>query len=624
MQNMTYALEERIGDPSLFCGRKREMELLLNWAGDIPRKISKSRALLGRRKSGKTAIMQRLFNILWNQKGRVVPFYIEVHKDDQWLLDFSDRYFRTFVSQYLSFQTRTVLLPDNAPWDMDDLEVMGRDMGNDNLIRRIGTFRKYFEAGRVENARSLAFHTPGWFAGMENFFALVMIDEIQFMTKYIFRDEDCKIPTKNLPGAYHGLSESKTAPMLVSGSYVGWMTQMIQDMFKGGRLKRTPISPKLIPDKGLEAVYRYAENREEAISDECAVVINFLTQSDPFYIATLFRSDWPDRDFTSVRGTIRTLTYEIRNRDGEIFGTWSEYIDSTVKEVNDKYAKKILLFLSRERFRECTRDEIRDHLAGELDDRQLEERLRTLEYGNLVSKGSNNFRYCGIPDDILDLIFRDLYQEEIEKDRPNIGSELADKVRKLEKEKKSLRGAVSELRGRMLEFVVFREMNRYRKKRTPVRNLRQRIRPLAGARHADRMEEILTACCESRFDMVRMNYHVQLPGIAARELDVLAEGSDADSCHALVFEMKNRNKKNPPSEDEAESFVAKVNVLKQHIKKKGKNLRFVCPVYLSAKGFDPDVEAWLHEHGVFTSDMEYWDGINLPSENRSQVSSFKF
>ncbi|MCP4489996.1 MAG: hypothetical protein GY820_22150, partial [Gammaproteobacteria bacterium] len=59
MQNMTYALKERIGDPSLFCGRDREMELLTDWAENIPREISKSRALLGRRKCGKTAIMQR-------------------------------------------------------------------------------------------------------------------------------------------------------------------------------------------------------------------------------------------------------------------------------------------------------------------------------------------------------------------------------------------------------------------------------------------------------------------------------------------------------------------------------------------------------------------------------------
>jgi hypothetical protein len=76
-KNMKYALKERIGDPALFCGRRQEMELLMNWVNVIPKEIAKSRALLGRRKCGKSAIMQRLFNILWNQNGLVIPFYFD-------------------------------------------------------------------------------------------------------------------------------------------------------------------------------------------------------------------------------------------------------------------------------------------------------------------------------------------------------------------------------------------------------------------------------------------------------------------------------------------------------------------------------------------------------------------
>jgi len=49
---MKYVLEERIGNPDLFCGRDEEMSLLLAWATRIPKKVSKSHALLGRRKSG--------------------------------------------------------------------------------------------------------------------------------------------------------------------------------------------------------------------------------------------------------------------------------------------------------------------------------------------------------------------------------------------------------------------------------------------------------------------------------------------------------------------------------------------------------------------------------------------
>ncbi len=110
---MIYALEEKIGDPSLFCGRRKQLDLLLGWADKIPDKASKSRALLGRRKCGKTALMQRLFNILWNRNDKVIPLYIEVRDTDQWLLRFSDTYLRTYLSQYFSFKNRTPLSPDN-------------------------------------------------------------------------------------------------------------------------------------------------------------------------------------------------------------------------------------------------------------------------------------------------------------------------------------------------------------------------------------------------------------------------------------------------------------------------------------------------------------------------------
>jgi hypothetical protein len=202
---MKYALEERIGDPSLFCGRKPQMELLINWANTIPRKIAKSRALLGRRKSGKSAIMQRLFNILWNQNDMVIPFYFEMQDYDQWLLEFVDTYYRTFVSQYLSFKMRTVLAPNNRPWEFDKLIEMAAEIEDQQTLEDINSFQKGLAAEKIDQAMNWAFTAPGVFAGNNNAFVLVMIDEIQYMTKYIFRDKECQYLIRRLPGAYHGL-----------------------------------------------------------------------------------------------------------------------------------------------------------------------------------------------------------------------------------------------------------------------------------------------------------------------------------------------------------------------------------------------------------------------------------
>jgi len=57
---MQYPLTEKIGDPELFVGREKEFRQINKWLGNIPKRLSKSRVILARRKSGKTAFVQRI------------------------------------------------------------------------------------------------------------------------------------------------------------------------------------------------------------------------------------------------------------------------------------------------------------------------------------------------------------------------------------------------------------------------------------------------------------------------------------------------------------------------------------------------------------------------------------
>ena len=75
---MQIYLKEKIGNPALFTGRKRELNSLLQWIEKIKLEISKSKAIISRRKTGKSALMQRLFNIVFEQNDKVVPFYFEI------------------------------------------------------------------------------------------------------------------------------------------------------------------------------------------------------------------------------------------------------------------------------------------------------------------------------------------------------------------------------------------------------------------------------------------------------------------------------------------------------------------------------------------------------------------
>ncbi len=75
MSGLTIALAEEIGNPNLFIGRKQELQFYLCWAEGTKNLLSRSQAILSRRKKGKTALVQRLFNILYSKNDPcVIPF----------------------------------------------------------------------------------------------------------------------------------------------------------------------------------------------------------------------------------------------------------------------------------------------------------------------------------------------------------------------------------------------------------------------------------------------------------------------------------------------------------------------------------------------------------------------
>jgi len=600
---MIYALEERIGDPSLFCGRQQEMSLLMNWINRIKIKRAKSKAMLGRRKSGKTAIMERLFNILWNQNDRIVPFYFEVKDQNKWLLHFADDYLRTCLTQYISFLTRVPLQPNRHKWSWDILLKKANEINKNSIIERITLFLEYYKQENEDEAINIAVETPYWFYGQDNYHFVIMIDEIQYMTKYIYKDKEEKIQAYNLPGIYHGMVELRFCPMLVSGSYIGWMTRMMSEMFVGGRLRGMSISSSLSFEEGMTAVYKYADYNHIELNEDVAIVINTLAQSNPYYISSILETEWPKRNFSSFSGIVKTFANEIIDKDSELHRTWIEYIQSTFHEVNDIYARKILLMLSKDRDKEYARDEIMSAIGWPEDkESELQKKLSQLIYGDLITEGSSAYHYKGIDDDVLHLIFYHKFQYEIYHQKANVQNELHKKIQNLEKDKRSMQSTINELKGRMLELVVWRELNKCKKENKPIKDIRNRLRTVVS--NNENMEEQIKIVENATFDMVWMNYFLNSPATMPLEMDVLATREEDNYIFALAFETKNRNEINLPSMDECKVFINKLELLKQSFDL-NKQLN-IYGVYFSANGFSDDVELWLHERGILTVDWERW------------------
>ena len=85
---MKIYLKEKIGNPELFTGRKKE---------GIKKEILMSTAILSRRKTGKTALLQRLYNLTFEKNDGGIPFYYEVKEGKRWALEFCKDFFLTFI-----------------------------------------------------------------------------------------------------------------------------------------------------------------------------------------------------------------------------------------------------------------------------------------------------------------------------------------------------------------------------------------------------------------------------------------------------------------------------------------------------------------------------------------------
>ncbi|MCP4348200.1 MAG: hypothetical protein GY795_22080, partial [Desulfobacterales bacterium] len=350
-------LEERMGNPDLFTGRKKELSYFLNWTDRIKNKISLSTAILSRRKTGKTALLLRLFNTVFEKNDMVVPFYYEIRESDRWLGDFAEDFFLTFIYQYIAFKTRKrdYLSPERAKTLGDAYEISGKE-GFDYFKDLIRGMQVRAEKEQADMMWDIARETPRGIAGRYDERVVQMIDEFQFINRFIFRDKLCTRRMDNLAASYLHTCEYRIAPMLVTGSWVGWLMSDL-GRYLPGRFTKYPLE-NMSGDESVEMIYKYSLLMNMPVTDETAFLAAELTEGNPFYISTLFDSKYPGKDLATARGVRETLEFETLNLDGSINTTWMEYLDSAFSRINDTHAKDMVLYLSKERHRFVGRKEL--------------------------------------------------------------------------------------------------------------------------------------------------------------------------------------------------------------------------------------------------------------------------
>ncbi|MCP4149744.1 MAG: hypothetical protein GY757_18505, partial [bacterium] len=412
---MDYALKERIGKPNLFVGRSEELAYYLKWISGIKDEKSQSTAMLARRKMGKTAIMERLFNITFFKNDGVIPFYYEIKENDMWVGDFCQDFFLTFIYQYIAFKSRKKeYLKHKSKSDFGKALEIAKTEGMDYLCWLIEDVANAVAHERIDLLWEIVREAPHTIAYSQNEYIVQMIDEFQFLNAMFYWDKG-KSKNQlayNLAGGYLSSAESKIAPLLVSGSWVGWLMNLLKMMLPA-RFKYKSLN-NMPPEEAAEMVFKYSRYFEVPINDEIAYLIAHFSEGSPFYIKGILLSECPDNDLTTINGLTGTLEFETLNYQGSIKATWMEYVKTAFSKVNDRNAKRIVLHLFKHKGRELTRKDLLDDLKLDMTDEKLEEKLDALVKADIIQQGQTNYDYRSVHDNIFDKVFRGVYQKEIE------------------------------------------------------------------------------------------------------------------------------------------------------------------------------------------------------------------
>ncbi len=576
MWDLAYALTEEIGDPDLFVGRKAELARLLDWAAGTKRRISKSIGILARRKKGKTALLQRFFNILYSRDDpRLIPFYYRVQEDRLPKLAFAEELYRSLLTQYFAFTTRTPEWVDQI-LSLTELKELAR--GDTHVaadLRRMEEILTRFPAQAWRHAREAGHRI----SAARDVRIIQILDEFQYMNRWIVVSEDNHEKEK-LCYSYMGAAESKVSPQIVAGSYIGWLGAILRHMT--GRYMEWQLE-SLADEEALEAVYNYAFTYQVPITDETAPYVAEVCDADPFYIAALFYNRKWEKDLTTREGVRAALAFETVLGQGEIARVWREYLLGAFAEVNDNNARKIVLYLAAREPEERNREQIRTELRLDMAEDVLEKRMHQLVKADILAEGSSNFHYRGLGDRIFAMVFRRIYAAEIE--RVDAGAIEDDFKKELDRARRQAawhKGSAAEYKVRYLLLVA----------------------SLAGAALADVVtREPPPELTLDRFTSIRKtHFHLDQERYVEADLYAVSEQSDGTD---LVIEVKAWERE--PTRDVVRRFIRDKEALAGHFERKTAFL------FYSESGLREETAAMLDEAGILTIDVEKLGGYEMPA-----------
>jgi hypothetical protein len=128
-----------------FTDREEIIGRLMQMAARAPRDMTLSTATVGRRRLGKTAVLEQAYNRLFWEQDAVVPIYFTFEARPVTSTEFAVAYFTNFLRQFIAFRRKDDALVRMQRDTLTDLVQMAQDLGEESLAVRAEIFADFLE-----------------------------------------------------------------------------------------------------------------------------------------------------------------------------------------------------------------------------------------------------------------------------------------------------------------------------------------------------------------------------------------------------------------------------------------------------------------------------------------------
>jgi hypothetical protein len=422
---------------------------------------------------------------------------------------------------------------------------------------------------------------PKGYARTHNMPTAMFVDEFQVLTRVLDPDDG---RVRNLTDSFQHASETRYAPMLISGSSVSMMVGdalggMLSGRFQIWRLK--PLEQEFAVDLAL----RLGRHLDLPVTEEVAVALYELTQGYPYAIESILSSVSPDLARLPDVEALKDIVYfELTNGLGALREHYENEYGKYVRQLNgDGTTRKILFWITNHPGEHLHSRQIAEQLS--LDRLQVQDSLEKLYKLDIIDRASIS-TFWGPTDPLLLDFLRFAHYLEVEELIPQ------DAEAKLRAELARQQGEINRKTGHFTEIIVAGVLNNFDG------------RSVAGETYFSLPETITLP----RMEKIHRREGV-MKAAELHEIDVIGEyklhNQQEGNASLGAWLVSVRYQTKAMGEGEVEAFLQAVAALQAE-----KGYGAVTRWYFSKAGFTKAAQRRLKREGIYSSDLPQFNALS--------------